>query len=526
MSCPSAEELVSFAAGTLAGASQHAIELHLDVCSLCRTSVAELVRGAAKPESFGRYRIDGELGRGGMGIVFRGWDPDLSRAVAIKVVRHGDEQHRARLVREAQSLARLSHPHVCHVYDVGQDHDEVWFAMELIDGVTLRTYSIGHTFDQIQRVLLAAAEGLAAAHRAGLVHRDVKPDNILVDRAGRAVVTDFGLARVVASDRAGPTLTATGVIFGSPGYMAPEQLSGTDVDARADQFAWAVSAWELLVASPALPADPTARLAAIAAGLAPPEALPPAFGAALVRALSLEPAARFTSMDELLDALRGPPARRRRSRRGAVVGAIAATALAAGIVAIAMRPHSDVQLAVPIANAAPPTIDAAPVSTPDASAQLPLPPGYHRFAPMTALHEVDPDLELHRELDEARKNHADAALAWLDIDGLNADGHVDLTRGGVITTIIVSPSAYRLGQPQSTTRFFLAQSTGYFMHDNDGLKTLPLPRCTARAIWQRVAARRKLPHGGVARVRYSDEGGGPRWSFTMGRLDLTLRDDC
>jgi len=531
MSCPPPEALVEFGAGALEGSQQHAVELHVDVCAVCRASIAELVRGATRRAYLGRYRIDGELGRGGMGIVFRGWDPDLSRAVAIKVVRHGDDQHRARLVREAQSLARLSHPHVCHVYDVGQDDAEVWFAMELVDGVTLRAYAADHSRDEIQRVLLAAAGGLAAAHRAGLVHRDVKPDNILVDRGGRAVVTDFGLARIVAGDRGGPALTSTGVVFGSPGYMAPEQLSGADVDARADQFAWAVSAWELLVQSPRLPADPTARLAAIAAGLAPPNELAPMLGAALVRALSLDPAARFATLDELLHSLQ--PARRRRGR--ALVGSLVATAVVGGIVALATRSQTDAS-AQPIVRA-----DAQPIAQPIADADKPiaraadphaigaaapsLPPGSHAYS-LAELHQVDPDVELHRELEIARATQPDAAVAWLDIDGMNADGYVDVTRGSTITTIVVSPDGHRRGQPESTTRFFLGQATGYFVRDSNGMTTLPFPRCTPRKIWQRAAARHALPAGAVARVHYWDAGAGPVWTFTLGRLELTFRDNC
>ena len=143
MTCPPAEKLLEFAPGALPDdRARPSIEKHIDDCASaaarCRTS-----RAADAPPSFGRYRIDTVLGSGGMGIVYRAWDPQLARPVAIKVVRRAgdDTQGRARLVREAQALARLSHPNVCHVYDVGTEGDEVWVAMELIDGVSLRQWA-------------------------------------------------------------------------------------------------------------------------------------------------------------------------------------------------------------------------------------------------------------------------------------------------------------------------------------------------------------------------------------------------
>ena len=291
MTCPPAEKLLEFAAGALPDDASAAIEKHIDDCSDCRGAQSNLARGDAPP-SFGRYRIDTVLGSGGMGIVYRAWDPQLARPVAIKVVRRGgeDTQGRARLVREAQALARLSHPNVCHVYDVGTEEDEVWVAMELIDGVSLRQWADQtRTRDEILAVLLGAANGIAAAHDAGLVHRDVKPENVLITRDGRAIVTDFGLARTedkidpnASTLSTAPHLTATGAIAGTPAYIAPEQLTGDPIDARVDQFAWAVMAWELLVGARPFPIIFAARIEAVQNGVKPPAALPPAMGAALV----------------------------------------------------------------------------------------------------------------------------------------------------------------------------------------------------------------------------------------------------
>nr|MDQ3369295.1 serine/threonine protein kinase [Myxococcota bacterium] len=294
--CPPAEQLLDFAGGKLADAASAAIEAHIDACATCRTTLSSLAKSEVLPTStFGRYRLETVLGQGGMGIVYRAWDPQLARPIAIKIVRHAgaDRGLRTRLVREAQSLARLSHPNVCHVYDVGTDGDEVWVAMELIDGTTLRQWATGRTgtpplLTELLPVLLGAAEGIAAAHAAGLIHRDIKPENVLVTRAGRPVVTDFGLARIElpidpegATMTGDPQLTATGAIAGTPAYLAPEQLTGDVIDARVDQFAWAVMAWELLTGVRPFPLLAAVRLDAIRAGVTRPPSLPAPLAAAL-----------------------------------------------------------------------------------------------------------------------------------------------------------------------------------------------------------------------------------------------------
>ncbi|MBL8619772.1 MAG: serine/threonine protein kinase, partial [Myxococcales bacterium] len=268
--CPPADALLGFVGGALTDAAAEAIEGHIDACAACRAALSSAARGAATAGGFGRYRVETVLGAGGMGVVYRGFDPALGRPVAIKVVRgdRDDAAERARLAREARHLARLSHPHVCHVYDVGEDAADVWVAMELIDGVSLRAWAAGRGPDELIAALTAAARGLAAAHAAGLVHRDVKPENVLVARDGRVVVTDFGLARV--EDGAVTSRSAPGVVSGTPAYLAPEQLTAAPVDARVDQFAWAVMAWELLAGERPFPVEPAARLAAIRAGVAAP----------------------------------------------------------------------------------------------------------------------------------------------------------------------------------------------------------------------------------------------------------------
>jgi serine/threonine protein kinase len=344
--CPSSDTLLAFATGELDAKALGEVELHLDTCADCRTVISNFARGDVAP-TFGRYRLETVLGSGGMGIVYRAWDPQLARAVAIKVVRSAaeDEKGRARLIREAQALARLSHPHVCHVYDVGTDHEEVWVAMELIDGVSLREWA-GEKREGLLEVLLGAAKGIAAAHEAGLVHRDIKPENVLVTRDGRAIVTDFGLAR--GDDLFHPhgstapresRLTTTGAIAGTPAYIAPEQLTGDPVDARVDQFAFAVMAWELLTGSKPFPIVFALRIEAVRHGVKPPTSMRKDVAAVLARAMAVAPRDRFASMRELIAAIEDPDSRHalvtRPGRVPVYLGVYAGVAVVAVAVAIA-----------------------------------------------------------------------------------------------------------------------------------------------------------------------------------------------
>ncbi|MDQ3371065.1 MAG: serine/threonine protein kinase, partial [Myxococcota bacterium] len=204
----------------------------------------------APGQVIGHFVIRARLGEGGMGVVLAGHDADLGRPVAIKIVKQAGDHpsYRARLLREAQVMARLEHPNVVRVYEVGSDRGRLFVAMELVDGTTLTTWL--HVQRRSWRELVAMFEqvgaGLAAVHRAGLVHRDFKPDNVLVDRDGRARVADFGLARVDPERTTAPpelvaALTRTGMMLGTPGYMAPEQHYGGNVDARADQYSFCIA---------------------------------------------------------------------------------------------------------------------------------------------------------------------------------------------------------------------------------------------------------------------------------------------
>ncbi|MEM6292712.1 MAG: protein kinase [Myxococcota bacterium] len=295
----------------------------------------QLERGA----SVGRYVILDLVGEGGMGVVYAAYDPELDRKLALKLLRTASrdrraERRRLRLIREAQAMARLSHANVITVHDVGTIDDQVFVAMEFIEGCSLAEWiRRGHDWRHVVDVFVQAGEGLAAAHAAGLVHRDFKPDNVMLTGEHRAVVTDFGLARASgrqdASQSRDPeslgevprpslstTVTAAGAIMGTPAYMSPEQHEGREVDARSDQFAFAVALYESLYGQRPFPGDDVASLAYnVGAGNIRPapsrSSVPSWLRQVLLRALSIDSANRYPSMVELLDALRRDPSGRR-----------------------------------------------------------------------------------------------------------------------------------------------------------------------------------------------------------------------
>ena len=278
-------------------------------------------------DTLGRYRLEHRLGEGGMGVVHAAFDPDLERRVALKVLRRtdGTDDARQRLLREARAMARLTHPNVVMVHEVGTAGDRDYVAMELIDGETLadRLRATRRSAREITQAFIAAGRGLAAAHAAGLVHRDFKPHNVLRHRDGRVVVTDFGLARGVETALALETtmrpeqpltatpsslsgLTATGSVLGTPAYMAPEQWDGGLVGPPADQFAFCVALWEALTGARPFSGQTLEELKCdVKRGVAALDAskVPRRLRAPLRRGLQLEPARRYPNMDALLAAL-------------------------------------------------------------------------------------------------------------------------------------------------------------------------------------------------------------------------------
>lgn len=292
----------------------------------------------------GRYVILDRVGAGGMGRVYTAYDPELSRKVALKLLHDAapDELRQARLRREAQVMARLSHPNICAVYDVGSFEGRVFFAMEFVDGATLRAW-LGQrvrSWREILAVFLAIGRGLAAAHAEGLVHSDLKPENVMLGADGRPRVMDFGIARTDEVSRAGASSSSsaplateseraeTPTIRGTPQYMAPEQWSDRSIDARADQFAFCVMLWEALYRRRPFPDGHVAAQVVAGQSLrtpapAQPSRAPTWLRNLLLRGLSTRPDDRFRTMDALLVALASGQARRRRSLLAAGVAALA-----------------------------------------------------------------------------------------------------------------------------------------------------------------------------------------------------------
>ncbi|MCX4247275.1 serine/threonine-protein kinase [Paraliomyxa miuraensis] len=308
---------------------------------------ARLFGEEPEPRRVGRFIILGPLGRGGMGTVLRAYDETLDRQIAVKLM-HASKTaaHDKRMLREAQALARLSHPNVVQVYEVGELDGQLFIAMELVRGQTLQQWqTTPRPWRELLSAYLQAGRGLVAAHAVGMIHRDFKPANCIIDDSGRVRVLDFGLARhsgetledledsaggadvpgsvarvQVTSSVLEQRLTQTGSVMGTLGYMAPEQRQGQAVDARVDQFSFCVSLLQALLDR--LPAAERApELAATDAGsLADPRGgrIPRGLVRALRRGTSAEPDARWPSMDALLEALE--PYQRRTSWPKAALG--------------------------------------------------------------------------------------------------------------------------------------------------------------------------------------------------------------
>jgi tetratricopeptide (TPR) repeat protein len=284
---------------------------------LARARVGGALFGTAV--GLGRFRVLERLGGGGMGVVYAAYDPELDRGVALKTV-HVPRIGRDIALAEAKALARLAHPNVVPVFDVGASGDHVYIVMELVRGETLRAWVGGKALLEILGVYRQAGEALAAAHAAGLVHRDFKPDNAIVGTDGRVRVVDFGLACEAAPDAASDAATDPAIgaaagersspvrVGGTPRYMAPEQAAGAAATPAADQYSFGVSLGEALRGDPGRPVPRWVELV-------------------IERATAVDPGVRFPSMAALLRALGADPARIR--RRGLVAAAIAGVVAAA-----------------------------------------------------------------------------------------------------------------------------------------------------------------------------------------------------
>jgi hypothetical protein len=369
--CPDDEELAALLSQAVDAPRRAAIIDHAAGCAACHLVVAELatqrsvdvaletassdedpgadVRRAVatallerdRRTKIGRYHLLEIVGAGGMGVVWGAWDPELARRVALKLVHPRLGAARDRILAEGQALGKLSHPNVVPVYDVGVIDEQVYLVMEWVQGTTLRAYAAsGCTRRELIDAYRQAGEGLAAAHRAGLVHRDFKPDNAIRGDDGRVRVLDFGLAR--SDDEAREPVRR---LAGTPRYMPPEQAAGGVVTPASDQFAFALSLQEAVSQQLRAPrTSPDARAPDERPGharlpdasRAPSAELPSWLAAIVARGTAPEPADRYPSMDALLRALARDPAWRWR-RRGVALAALAV----AGAAFVVGRAHTD-----------------------------------------------------------------------------------------------------------------------------------------------------------------------------------------
>ena len=324
------------------------------------SSAAESVAPLSRGRLVGRYVILEQLGSGGMGVVYRAYDPELDRAVALKLLHRDDRgpTGEARLLREAQAMARLSHPNVIVVHDVGTHEGQVFLAMEYVDGQTLKEWIVAedHDWRAVLDVFGRAGEGLAAAHRAQFVHRDFKPDNVLIGSDGRLRVLDFGLVHFTgseseevepletASSTLSLSLTKTGAVMGTPSYMSPEQVAGKTATERSDQFSFCVALYEGLYREKPFRASSPAELAAKITGHDVPDppsgsSVPGWVRRVVVRGLAKSPDDRHPDMATLLEQLRRNPGRWR-SRVLLVVGVVGLS-LGTGLVAASVADEDE-----------------------------------------------------------------------------------------------------------------------------------------------------------------------------------------
>lgn len=383
----------------------------------------------SRGDSIDHFRVVEKLGEGGMGVVLKAYDPHLDRHVAIKILQPhlyhgvGTSDARDRMLREAKAMAKVRHANVITVYSVGTVRKQVYIAMEFIAGGTLQEWSSAgkHEWREIVATYTKSGHGLSAAHKSGLVHRDFKPANVLMDEGGRVLVTDFGLVssdsppsdiqgqprnsiEMPAVQPLSVSLTQTGTILGTPPYMAPEQHRGDAIDARADQFAFCVTLYEALYGErPHEGGDYSILAGNILSGhvrdVPPDSGVPVWLREILLRGLSVDADDRFESMDELLEALGNEPAQAKPIWRGRRAVAGITTCIIGVVVAFAWPRSKNVapdpgpvgieaqttnQIAADEAEVEPsPQISAAPTS-----------PGHYVF-----LTSAPPEVDLYRKRD-------------------------------------------------------------------------------------------------------------------------------
>jgi eukaryotic-like serine/threonine-protein kinase len=259
-------------------------------------------------KKIGRYKILGELGRGAMGIVYKAEDPNLDRQVALKTIllqedSAGRAEYQKRFMLEAKAAGKLNHPNIVTTFDYGEHDGLAYLAMELLEGIDLRSRLQKESIPAVEAVEIArqVAEGLAYAHARGVVHRDIKPGNIMLNGEGQAKIMDFGLARMRMADHK----TSTGMVLGTPRYMSPEQISGQPVDNRSDVFSLGIVLYEMLTGTRLFAGDNIEQVQHLIVETehVPPTrqmpGLPPMVDFVVARALKKDPAVRYQDAREL-----------------------------------------------------------------------------------------------------------------------------------------------------------------------------------------------------------------------------------
>ena len=333
---------------------------HLRLAETTETGHPDPLAATTRPTTaagtqLGRYTQLERLGAGAMGVVYRAEDGKLGRRVALKLLKRPDPELTTRLEREARAMAQVTHPNVVAIYEVGVADGATYIAMELVEGTSLRGWQgTPRSIVEILEAYAAAGRGLAAAHAAGIVHRDFKPDNVLVGTDGRVRVTDFGLAAArptaggLPSSLVDVNLTSAGTVLGTPAYMAPEQFTGGNVDPRTDQFNFCVALYAALYGTRPFAGKSFPELGdnVCDGRMTPPPArsrVSSALRAIVVRGLSVKPGDRFPTMDHLLAELGRD--RARPWRLAAIATAAIAAGLALWLVAdVALRARAEVEI--------------------------------------------------------------------------------------------------------------------------------------------------------------------------------------